>query len=69
MMPKQILASVPPVEAVKHQILIMFLLAGATGIGVLAAVFAAAWRLTDDRHRLRLDRLAQGGDRGKTTGV
>ena len=56
----------------KYQILIMFLLAGATGIGVLAAVFAAARRLTDDRHRLRLDRLAPvpgSGQGGNTTGV
>lgn len=72
MMTGQILAGVAPVEAVKYQILIMFLLAGATGIGVLAAVFAAARRLTDDRHRLRLDRLAPvpgSGQGGNTTGV
>jgi len=36
----------------------MFLIAGATGIGVFAAVYAGAWRLTDARDRLRLDRLA-----------
>lgn len=32
--------------------------AGGTGIGVLAAVLGGAWRITDSRHRLRLDRLA-----------
>ncbi len=51
----------------KYQILIMFLLAGATGIGVLGAVFAAARRLTDDRHRLRLDRLAPAPREGGNT--
>jgi putative ABC transport system permease protein len=59
MMTGQILAGVDPVDAVKYQILIMFLLAGATAIGVLIAVFAAAARLTDHRHRLRLDRLVR----------
>jgi putative ABC transport system permease protein len=57
MMTGQILAGVPPVEAVKYQILIMFLIAGGTGLGALSAVIVAAWRLTDGRHRLRLDRL------------
>ena len=57
MMTGQILAGVEPVEAVKYQIMIMFLISGATGLGVLIAVGGAAWRLTDERHRLRLDRL------------
>ena len=58
MMTGQILAGVEPVEAVKYQLLIMFLIAGGTGIGAIAAVMAASYRLTDARHRLRLDRLA-----------
>ena len=58
MMTGQILAGMDPVEAVKYQILIMFLLAGGTGLGALGAVYGAAWRLTDERHRLRLDRIA-----------
>jgi len=57
MMTGQILAGVEPGEAVKFQILIMFLIGGATGIGVTLAVLSAAYRLTDQRHRLRLDRL------------
>lgn len=57
MMTGQILAGVDPVEAVKYQILIMFLIAGGTGLGVVSAIVAATKRLTDDRHRLRLDRL------------
>ncbi len=58
MMTGQILAGVPPGEAVRYQLLIMFLIAGATGLGVLLSVLACAWRLTDARHRLRCDRLA-----------
>ncbi len=57
MMTGQILAGIEPVEAVKYQLLIMFLIAGATGTGVLLAVFLGIARLSDDRHRLRLDRL------------
>ena len=57
MMTGQILGGVPPVEAVKYQVLILCLVAGAIGIGAGAAVLIAARRLTDHRHRLRLDRL------------
>jgi len=58
MMTGQILSGVPPVEAVKYQILVMFLIAGGTGVGAVAAVLGGVYRLTDARHRLRLDRLA-----------
>ncbi len=61
MMTGQILAGAPPVEAVKYQILIMFLIAVGTGFGTLAAVWAGARRLFDSRHRLRLDRLTGSG--------
>lgn len=57
MMTGQILAGSPPVEAVKYQILIMFLIASGTGFGVLFSVWLTARRLFDERHRLRLDRL------------
>jgi putative ABC transport system permease protein len=59
MMTGQILGGVEPVEAVKYQLLIMFLIAGTTGIGVVCAIMGGAYRLSDSRHRLRLDRLAQ----------
>ncbi len=59
MMTGQILSGVDPVEATKYQLMIMFLLGGATAMGVLLAVFGAFYRLTDERHRLRLDRLAE----------
>ncbi len=53
----QVLAGMDPVEAAKYQILLMFLLTGGCFLGVVLALRLAAWRLTDERHRLRLDRL------------
>jgi putative ABC transport system permease protein len=55
----QILAGMDPVEAVKYQILLMFLLAGSSGLTSVGVAFLAAWRLTDQRQRLRLDRLSR----------
>lgn len=57
MMTGQILAGNPPIEAVKYQILIMFLIAGGTGFGTMLAVWLGSRRLFDERQRLRLDRL------------
>jgi len=57
MMTGQIISGVDPVEATKYQLLIMFLLAGATALAVLLATLGGAHLLTDERHRLRLDRL------------
>ncbi|GGC61207.1 ABC transporter permease [Undibacterium terreum] len=53
----QILAGMDPVEAVKYQILLMFLLTGAGGLAAVGAVYLAARAVTDERHRLRLDRM------------
>lgn len=58
MMTGQILAGSPPIEAVKYQILIMFLITAGTGFGVSTALWMASRRLFDDRHRLRLDKLS-----------
>src|ERR1700756_3250124 len=58
MMTGQILGGVPPAEAVKYQILVMFLIAGGTGLGAVTAVLGGVYRLTDARHRLRLDRMS-----------
>ncbi|MBU2512050.1 iron export ABC transporter permease subunit FetB [bacterium] len=57
MMTGQILAGSPPIEAVKYQILIMFMIASGTGFGIITALWIASNRLFDDRDRLRLDRL------------
>jgi putative ABC transport system permease protein len=58
MMTGQILAGVEPLEAVKYQLMIMFMIAGGTTLGAVTAVFVGLYRLTDNRDRLRLDRLA-----------
>ncbi len=58
MMTGQILAGIEPSQAVQYQLLIMLLIAGGTGIGTVSAVLAAGRRLSDSRHRLRLDRLS-----------
>ncbi|RED51582.1 ABC transporter permease [Aestuariispira insulae] len=57
MMTGQILAGVEPMQAIQYQMLIMFLIFGGTGLGVITAVGLGILRLTDQRHRLRLDRL------------
>ena len=57
LMTGQILAGIEPMEAVKYQLLIMFLIAGGTMLGVLGSVLMSGRRLTASRHRLRLDRL------------
>ncbi|MBL8566167.1 MAG: iron export ABC transporter permease subunit FetB [Hyphomicrobiaceae bacterium] len=59
MMTGQILAGVDPVEATKYQILIMFLISGMTALAAVIATFGGVLLITDDRHRLRLDRLSQ----------
>jgi putative ABC transport system permease protein len=53
----QLLAGMEPVEAVKYQILLMFLLAGASGLASAGAALLAVRALSDERQRLRLDRF------------
>jgi putative ABC transport system permease protein len=53
----QIIAGMDPMEAVKYQILLMFLLAGASGVAALVVAELALRRLSDARQRLRVDRL------------
>lgn len=57
MMTGQILAGVNPVDAAKYQVMILLLISGATALAVLAAGAGAVWLLTDDRHRLRIEKL------------
>ena len=59
MMTGQILGGTPPVEAVKYQILIMFLIAAGTGFGVISAIMMIERYLFDDRHRLQLHKLLE----------
>ena len=58
MMTGQILAGAPPMEAVKYQLLILFLITAGTGFGTAAALWVGSRRLFDARHRLRLERLS-----------
>ncbi len=60
MMTGQILSGVDPNEAVKYQLMVMFLIAGATGMAVMLATLGSARALSDDRDRLRIDRLRKG---------
>ena len=57
MMTGQILGGTPPVDAVKYQILIMFLIAAGTGFGVICSIWMTSRQLFDSRHRLCLERL------------
>lgn len=54
----QILAGQDPLDAAKYQIFLMLLLAASGVSSVMIAVYLTGLRLTDERHRLRLDRLA-----------
>ena len=51
MMTGQLLAGVPPAEAVKYQIVIMFLIASVTGLGTVGAVLLSYSRLFNRRHQ------------------
>lgn len=63
MMTGQILAGADPSQAVRYQLLVMLLISGATGLGLVIALLGSVMRLTDSRHRIRLDRIriAEGG--------
>ena len=58
MMTGQILAGAEPVEAAKYQIMILSVLSGATALGIFLAAAGALLLLTDERHRLRPQRLS-----------
>ena len=51
MMTGQILAGSEPIEAVKYQILIMFLITAGTGFGVISVLHLISHRLFDERQR------------------
>ena len=53
----QILGGSPPLEAVKYQILILFLIAAGTGFGVIVSIWLTNRSLFDKRYRLCLEKL------------
>ena len=57
MMTGQILGGTDPIAASRYQILILFLIAGATALGTAVAVGASVVALFDADHRLRVERL------------
>lgn len=61
----QLLAGMSPVAASKYQILLMFMIAGGNCLGAVLCTLLAALHLSDERERLRLDRLlGPNGRRG-----
>lgn len=55
----QLIAGMDPLSAVKYQILLLFLLAGSSGLAAGGTVWLASRALGDERDRLRLDRLGK----------
>ena len=67
MMTGQILAGADPADAVRYQIVIMFMIASAAALGAYGVVLFAYHRLFDPHHRLRLDRVSKVEPRAGTT--
>ncbi len=57
MMTGQLLAGVEPVEAVKYQVVIMFLIAAGTGIGIVLAALLTYRSMFSSKHQFRYDTL------------
>ena len=53
MMTGQILAGADPVDAVKYQVVVMFLISAATSLGCIVLALLVFRRLFNDRHQLR----------------
>jgi putative ABC transport system permease protein len=51
MMTGQLLAGASPVEAVKYQIVILFLIASGTALGTVSVVLLSYSRLFNERHQ------------------
>lgn len=59
MMTGQLLAGIEPVQAVKYQIVIMFLIASATAIGTVGVVLLSYRRLFNSAHQFRQDLIRE----------
>ncbi len=59
MMTGQILAGADPADAVAYQILIMFMIAGATAVGTILLCLLAYRILADPFERIRWDRITE----------
>ncbi len=61
MMTGQILAGNPPLIAVKYQIVVMFMIAGATSLGCIGTAVGGYKRLFNAKHQLRAERIEKRG--------
>ena len=59
MMTGQLISGMNPIEAVKYQIVIMFLIASATSIGTVSIVLLTFLRLFNTQHQFRRDLLTK----------
>lgn len=64
MMTGQILAGAAPVDAVRYQIVIMFMIAACTALATLGVVLLAFRTLFSERHEFRTDKLAYPVEKG-----
>ncbi|MGB6044707.1 MAG: iron export ABC transporter permease subunit FetB [Pirellulales bacterium] len=66
MMTGQILAQQPPMDAVKYQIVIMFLVASATGLGTMSVILLGFRRLFNNDHQFLYDKIHSEGEKPMT---
>ena len=59
MMTGQIMQGASPATAVRYQIVVIFIIAAATALGIVGVVLLGYGRLTSPDHQLRLDRLSK----------
>lgn len=62
MMTGQILAGADPYEAVKYQIVVMFMLAAGTSLGCIVMGLLVFRRLFNERHQLRWEEIVKKGE-------
>lgn len=62
MMTGQIIAGQVPVEAVKYQIMVMFMIAGGTSMGSILIALLVYRRIFNTRHQLRAERIGKQAD-------
>jgi len=63
MMTGQLVSGMDPMQAVRYQIVIMFLIASATSLGAVGVVLLSFLRLMNARHQLRADLLVRRRER------
>ncbi len=61
MMTGQVISGMDPAQAVRYQIVIMFLIAGATALGTVSVVLLSVRRLFDANHRFKFEQIRTAG--------